>query len=154
MHFFGMSTTNYVPTKNKFPGNTSNATSAEMEAYFNSVFGKFIDEHLFQKNTNSGANEDEDHVQNYALCRIFLTILILQLKDTAAEADGERNLINQKLLLMVFKSFGSYSKYALKMFISIAQIECLLTPRLAEAFKWEFFCQLERWKGQKYDMAQ
>ena len=67
MHFIGMSTINDVPTENKFPGNTSNATSAEKETYFNNVFGKLIDEFVFQKNTNSGANEDEDYVQNYAL---------------------------------------------------------------------------------------
>jgi hypothetical protein len=52
-----MSTINDVPTENKFPGNTSNATSAEKETYFNNVFGKLIDEFVFQKNTNSGANE-------------------------------------------------------------------------------------------------
>ena len=156
MHFFGMSNTDDVPTENKFPGNTSDATSVEKETYFNDVFGKFIDEFLFQKNTNTGANEDEDYVQNYALCHIFLTILILQLKDTAAEADGERNLINQKLLLLVFKSLGSYSKYALEMFISIAQIECLLTPRLAEEFKWGFFVNWRGGKGKNIedDMAQ
>ena len=156
MHFFGMSSTDDNPTKNKFPGNTSKATSAEKETYFNNVFGKFIDEFLFQKNFNSGANEDEDYIQNYALCHIFLTILILQLKDTAAEADGERNLINQKLLLTVFKSLGSYSKYALEMFMSIAQIECLLTPRLAEEFKWGFFVNWKGGKGKNIedDMAQ
>ena len=27
---------------------------------------------------------------------IFLTVLLLQMKDTAAEADGDRNLRNQK----------------------------------------------------------
>lgn len=66
------------------------------------------------------------------------------MKDTAAEADGERNLINQKLLLTVFKSLGGYSKYAIEMFVSIAQIECLLTPRLSEEFKWGFF---SNWRG-------
>ena len=45
------------------------------------------------------------------------------MKDTAAEADGERNLVNLKLLLSVFKSMGTYSKYALEMFVSIAHIE-------------------------------
>lgn len=30
------------------------------------------------------------------------------------------------------------------MFISIAQIECMLTPRLAEEFKWGFFVN---WRG-------
>ena len=60
---------------------------------------------------------------NYALCFIFLTIFILQMKDTAAEADGERNLVNQRLLLSVLKSMGAYSKYVLEMFVSSAQIE-------------------------------
>ena len=60
------------------------------------------------------------------------------MKDTAQEADGERNLINQKLLLSIFKSLGAYSKYAIEMFVSIAHIECLLTPRLAQEFKWVF----------------
>ena len=144
MHFFGMSRTTDIPTKNKFPGNTSNAKPKEKEAYFSNMLENFVDEFLFQKNTTSEANEDEDYVQNYALCHIFLTILRLQLKDTAAEADGERNLVNQKLLLMVFKSLGSHSKYALEMLVSIAQIECLLTPRLAEEFKWGFFVN---WRG-------
>ena len=30
------------------------------------------------------------------------------------------------------------------MFVTIAQIECMLTPRLSEEFKWGFFCI---WKG-------
>ncbi|KAL9977829.1 hypothetical protein ACROYT_G015281 [Oculina patagonica] len=79
--------------------------------YFDDVFAKFIDEYLLQNNFNV-IGDEEDHVTNYALCFIFLTILILQLKDTAAEADGERNLVNQKLLLSVFKSMGAYSKIA------------------------------------------
>ena len=149
MHFFGMSRTNDIPTKNKFPKNTSNAKPKEKEAYFSNMLEKFVDEFLFQKNTTSEANEDEDYVQNYALCHIFLTILRLQLKDTAAEADGERNLVNQKLLLMVFKSLGSHSKYALEMLVSIAQIECLLTPCLARV-QMGIFCELERRAGQKY----
>ena len=66
------------------------------------------------------------------------------MKDRSAEGDGERNLINQKLLLSVFKSLGSYSKYALEMFTSIAQIECLLTSRRSEEFKWDFFVN---WRG-------
>ena len=78
------------------------------------------------------------------MCFIFLTILILLLKDTAAEADGERNLIDQKLLLSVFKSMGAYSKYTLEMFTNIAQMDCMLTLRLAEEVKWGFFVN---WRG-------
>ena len=61
MHFFGMPNTNDIPTKNKFPGNPSNATPKEQEAYFSNVLEKFVDEFLFQKNTTSEANEDEDY---------------------------------------------------------------------------------------------
>ena len=97
-----------------------------------------------QKNVATNGEEERDYVTNYALSYIFLTVLILKMKDTAAEADGERNLINQKSLLSVFKSMGAYSKYALELFVSIAQIECLLTPRLTEEFKWDFFVN---WRG-------
>ena len=73
-----------------------------------------------------------------------MTTLILQLKDTAKEGDGNRNLTNQKLMFSIFRSMGPYSKYAIEMFISIAQIECLLTPRLSNEFKWGFFVN---WRG-------
>ena len=39
----------------------------------------------------------------------------------------------------VFKSLQAYSKYAHEMFVSILQIECILTERLSQEFKWGFF---------------
>lgn len=66
------------------------------------------------------------------------------MKDTAKEADGDRNLINQKLLLTIFKSLNTYSKYSIEMFTSIVQVECLLTPRLSEEYKWGYF---SNWRG-------
>ena len=70
----------------------------------------------------------------------------MQLIDTTKEADGDRNLINQKILLIIFRSLNSFSKYAIEMFVSIAQIEYLLTPGLSEEFRWRFFCN---WTGGK-----
>ena len=142
--FFGMSTVEDLPSKNTFPANICQETLENKKKAFDDIFGRFMDEFLFQKNASADVIEEDDFVTNYGLCFIFLTILLLQMKDTAAEADGERNLINQKLLLSVFKSMGTYSKYAIEMFISIAQIECMLTPHLAEEFKWGFFVN---WRG-------
>jgi hypothetical protein len=136
---FGMSSTDDAPTINKLPANISRDTEENKKKYFDDAFGRFISKYLLQKDNNSVADDEDDYIRNYALCCIFLTILILQMKDTSAEGDGERNLINQKLLLSVFKSLGSYSMYALEMFTSIAQIEYLLTPRRSEVFKWGFF---------------
>ena len=72
------------------------------------------------------------------------------MKGTTAEGDGNRNLINQKLLLSIFKSLGQYSKYAIEMFNSIAQMEVMLTSRQAEEFKWGFFTNWNGGQGKKH----
>ena len=46
-----------------------------------------------------------DKNSNYR--EIYTTVLLLQMK--AREGDGNRNLINQKLLVSVFKSLSAYS---------------------------------------------
>ena len=94
---------------------------------------------------------EEDYIKNYALCYIYLTYTILQLKDTAAEAGGDRNLINQKWLLSIFRSLNSFSKYSIEMFVSIAQTEDLLTPRMSEDFKWVFFSNWKSGEGKNVE---
>ena len=145
LDFFGMSNLGDKPTLHPFPDNIAHKTISDKKQYFDDVFGKFADKFLLQK-VDAGDPDDgnDDYVKNYALSFIFLGVLIMQMRDTGAEGDGQRNLINQKLLLSVFKAMGSYSKYAIEMFVSVAQIECLLTPRLSEEFKWEFFVN---WRG-------
>ncbi len=144
LHFFGMQSIDEKPTVHVFPKNIIHAADEKKREYFDEVFGKFVDKFILQINTDTENNCGNDGIKNYGLCSIFLTVLLLQMKDTAREGDGERNLINQKLLISVFKSLGSYSKYAIEMFVSIAQVECLLTPRLAQEFKWVFFVS---WRG-------
>ena len=144
MNFFGMSDLEDTPSLHKFPQNIARNSIENKKKYFHDAFVKFIDKFLLQKVVNANDFYSGDYVMNYALCCIFLAVLVMQMKDTAAEGDGNRNLINQKLLLSVFKSMGAYSKYAIEMFVSIAQIECLLTPRLSEQFKWGFFVN---WRG-------
>ena len=78
-------------------------------------------------------------------CAVFcLTVMLLQLEDTAREGDGERNLMNQKLLIPFFKSLGSYSKYAIEMFIAVSQVEITATKRMSEELKWGYFTS---WRG-------
>ena len=98
-----------------------------------SVMEEFL--HKLTIHRNFDNTNSIDHVQNYALITSFLSILILQMKDTAAEAVGERNLINQKIFFCVFNSLDSYSCYPTKMFTSIAQIECNAAPQSPEEHK-------------------
>ena len=106
LSFFGMENIDDKPTKHHFPNNLLHFPLGEKKLYFN-VLGKCIDQqYLLQKHLDENYN-DPDHIKNYRLCSIFLTILISQMKDTTTEGDGERNLINQKLLLSIFKSLVS-----------------------------------------------
>ena len=115
------------PTANAIPVNIVHKSTHEIKEYFDTTICQFVQEFIFQTNQAPKPGEEIDSVKNYSLCNIFLTLVIMQLKDTAAEGDGDRNIINQKLLFSIFKSLNSYSKYALEMFVSIAQFECLLT---------------------------
>ena len=142
MEFCGMEDFSSTPTKNSFPTNPHTATKDEKQSYFDDLVGRFVDCYVLQKAPY--VTVEEDHKKNYGMYIIFLTVLILQLKDTAKEGDGDRNLINQKLMLSVFKSCNSYAKYSKEMFVAISQVECLLTPQLSEQFKWTYFVN---WRG-------
>ena len=131
------------PTKNTFHDDISGMEETMKKDYFDNAIGKFVDTYVFQ---GMPGKEGDDFVKNYAICFIYLTLVVLQLKDTAAEGDGDRNLINQKLLLAIFKSLGQYSKYTIEMFNSVAQMEVMLTKKQAEEFKWGFFTN---WNGGK-----
>ena len=58
-------------------------------------------------------------MKNYTLWFSHLSLFLIQLIDTTKEADGDRNLINQIILLIIFRSLNSFSKYAIEMFVSI-----------------------------------
>jgi len=73
-----------------------------------------------------------------------MAIFLMQLIDTCAEGDGARNNINKKRLLLYFKSTNSFSKYAIEMFTSIAQIEAIVSEQMAERLTWERFVN---WHG-------
>jgi len=140
IQFFGMKSLDEKPIIHPFPKDLKHASITEKREYLFEVVEKFVETYVLQK----FISEEDDYVRNYALMSIFLTVLVLQMKDTAKEADGDRNLINQKLLLTVFKSVNAYSKYAIEMFTSVIQVECLLSPRLSEEFKWGYFSS---WRG-------
>ena len=142
--FFGMESLDSYPTLNNFPPNMIHKSQQDIQSYFDQYIGLFVDNYIFQRDQAPEPGKDEDYVKNYALMITFLSLFLLQLKDTAAEGDGDRNLVNQKVLLGIFKSLNTYSKYAIEMFVSIAQMECLLTQRMSSEFKWGYFCN---WTG-------
>ena len=65
--------------------------------------------------------------------------MLLQLEDTAREGNGERKLMNHKLLIPLFKSVTLHIKYAIEMFTAVSQVEIKVIERMSEALKWDYF---------------
>ena len=129
LEFFGMENTESDgPTKN-LP--EQNASLEAKKEHFDKVLGKFVDYHVF----HLGVTVD-DKVQNYGLSLIELFIVLMQLNDTIHEGDGDRNVINWKYLLWVFKANNKLSKYAIEGMYFLTSVKCMLTHQVSERVIW------------------
>ena len=71
-------------------------------------------------------------------------MLLLQLNVTEKEGDGERTIINSKVLLLMFRSTTRSKNYTFKMLGLISKVKCQFTEKMTERdYPWPF-CQLER----------
>ena len=104
LNVFGMSDLEDTLSLHKFPQNIARESTENKTKYFDDAFGKFIDKFLLQK-VNANDFYNDDYVMNYALCCIFLAVLVMQMKDTAAKGYGNRNLVNQKLCCQLFSYY-------------------------------------------------
>ena len=58
-------------------------------------------------------------------------MVLLQMNDTEKEGDGERAIINSKVLLLLFRSTSMSKKYAFEMLRLISKVKCQLTKQMA-----------------------
>ena len=62
--FFGVSTVEDLPSKNIFPANIRQETLENKKKAFDDIFGRFMDEFLFQKHASADVIEEDDFVTN------------------------------------------------------------------------------------------
>ena len=101
MEMFQMQDVNDKLCQNEFPKNIMHASQNEKDTYFDNILTKFLDTYFLQKDTLLDRTS-EDYVENYGLCIIYLTILLLQLKDTAKEGDGGKKSHKPKIFAQSF----------------------------------------------------
>ena len=75
--------------------------------------------------------DTDDREMNYALQCIQLGVMLMQLNDTEKEGDGERRLINWKLLMLYFRSRKHGMKYAYEAMRLITCVKGLYTEQMA-----------------------
>ena len=76
-------------------------------------------------------DEKEDRLLNYALQVIQLGVFLMQLNDTEAEGDGERSIINWKMLMLYYRCRSRGMKYAFEAMRFITCVRALYTERTA-----------------------
>ena len=86
---------------------------------------------------------DEDRLFNYASQCIQLGVMLMQLNDTEREADGERSIINWKLLMLYFRSRKRGTKYAYEAMRVITYIKALCTEKTAHRLIYGQFVNLK-----------
>ena len=72
-----------------------------------------------------------DRVINYGLTCVQLGIMLMQLNDTEKEGDGQRCLINWKLLMLYFRSRNQGMKYALEAMRLLTCTKALFIEQIA-----------------------
>ena len=77
----------------------------------------------------------EDMILNYTKCAMNILLLRLNMNDAIKMGDGGRIYRNIEVMYLYFKATGCY-KYAHGCLETLAQVKCLLSPRLAHTLMW------------------
>ena len=110
---------------------------------------KYVRIHALQKHERKNHDIEEvlepasteptqDHLYNYTHQLLILLLLRESHNDAIKLGDGARVLRLYKYFMLFFK-VSSCPKYAIAMLHLLAQVNCLLTPRLAHSLVWNWF---------------
>lgn len=73
----------------------------------------------------------DDRLMNYGFQILQLGLMLMQLNDTEAEGDGERSILNWKMLMLYFRCRPKGMKYGFEAMRFITCVRALYTERLA-----------------------
>lgn len=93
---------------------------------------------------------EEDRYLNYGLQVIQLGMMLMQLNDTEAEGDGERSLINWKMLMLYYRSRPRGMKYAFEAMRFITCVKGLYTEKMAHRVLHGQFVNPKGKEGKNY----
>ena len=100
--------------------------------------------------SNIPCGSQEDRHLNYGLQVIQLGVMLMQLNDTEREGDGDRSLINWKMLLLYFRCRPRGMKYAYEAMQFITCVKALYTEKTAHRILHGQFVNPKGGEGNNY----
>lgn len=100
--------------------------------------------------TSTEPSRAEDRLYNYASQCLQLGVLLMQLNDTEKEGDGERCIMNWKLLMLYFRSRSRGKKYAFEAMRLITYVKALYTEKMAFRITHGQFVNVRGGAGKNY----
>ena len=137
------------------PGNVVFWPTDLLAVYRSPTMGTVETSQTSNSNLNSNISDippgsEEDRYLNYGLQVIQLGMMLMQLNDTEGEGDGERSLINWKMLLLYFRSRPRGKKYAFEAMRFITCVKGLYTEKIAHRVLHGQFVNPKGGEGSNY----
>ncbi|XP_011679955.2 uncharacterized protein LOC105445739 [Strongylocentrotus purpuratus] len=95
-----------------------------------------------QASSDTSTQDGEDSVYNYSCASVSICLLFRDFQDARRYGDGARLIRLYKYLLLYFKRTHR-TKYSFQSLRLLAQVECMLSPRLAFELTWNRFVNKE-----------
>lgn len=159
LQYFGMDTTESVPTRNIDLENILGLPLEQQKSAFYGAIAHIVNEYAL-RHTHSAVpscettipcsvteepfllmnmKKGEDHVLNYATCVLGMGLLARNFHDSSREGDGERSLRCWKFFLLHFKADGR-TKYSIEALNLLAQVNGLLSEQMTHQLMWNRTC--------------
>ena len=100
--------------------------------------------------SNISSGNQEDRVLNYGLQVIQLGMMLMQLNDTEHEGDGDRSLINWKMLMLYFRCRPRGMKYAYEAMRFITYVKAIYPEKTAHRILHGQFVNPRGGEGNNY----
>ena len=140
MTLFGMKSLEDTPNEKYFPAEFVQLNLQQQHCIFAGAISKLLSQYVdlnvtFSQSVCSGAENQIDTINEYAMEVISLGLLLLEFNDSVREGDGDRILRCWRYFLLLFKA-SNKTNYAIEAFTLLAQEKYLLSPRMAMQLKW------------------
>lgn len=147
MKYLGMSSMNDQPSSSIISQDVWMEDDEERKRILHDISSAIVDLHVDLATVfKSDERAQEGTAYDYACEVISLGLLYLDIQDLVREGDGDRDMLDWKYLMLVYKASGRRN-YAIEALTLLTQYHIVLPPNLAAQLKWSRFVNVSGLPG-------